>query len=162
MESSVVEEMRPPAQSRSRIVVRSPRESVASASRVPVQKQRKVSRVPNMPMPKGRKSRYVRKNQSKRKDLHIKNRFSKTLREKKEEEDKNRKKFENVVTFQTKAFNPNTFKKIPKKTDASDIPGPSAELNMDPSTSKESNEVSKQRTGKRYNVLDSSSSFEET
>ena len=87
--------------------------------------------------PRVYKRRYTRKGQSLRKDQHIKNRFSRELKDKKAEEARKEKNFDNVVSLTPKHYDPKKFQRIPKKTKG-DEPVPStSEKEPVPSTSKE-------------------------
>ena len=72
-----------------------------------------VSIVPN-PKRKANRRPYKRKNQSLRKDTEIKNRFSRELREKRDNEQRNKKVFENVVSLDTDNIKKVKLSRIPK------------------------------------------------
>ena len=77
--------------------------------------------------------------------------------EKKRIEEDNKKKFENVVSFETQAFKRSDFKKIPKKTSTASESSGNHNIEPLPSSSADSGEpASKERT-KRESSLDSSS-----
>ena len=109
------------------------------------------------PVPKTKKRPYIHKNQSKRKDIEIKNRFSRKLIEKKRIEQENKKKFENVVTFDTKTFKRADFKKIPKKTSGESVSSANHENDPLPSTSRDSGEPANRDRETTESSLDSSS-----